>query len=245
MVRLEKRFGARKFIAYFQSFTNTYASCTRLAEIYEEALAHPGIVGLAVGTRPDCVSPEILGLLASFRERALVWIEYGLQSANDSTLMRINRGHDVACFGRAVRMAREVGLNVCAHVILGLPGEDREDMLATADYLASQPIQGVKIHALYAVKSTELGGLLERGEVVLLDRETYVDRVVDFVERLPPDVVIHRLTGDPPAGCELLGPLWAREKSRNLGLIRERLEQRNTWQGRLVGQKRGREGPPV
>lgn len=235
--RLGKRFGARKFIAYFQSFTNTYAPYPRLAEMYRTAMTHEGVVGLAVGTRPDCVTRDTIDLLASHGEKYPVWIEYGLQSAHDQTLVRINRGHDVACFERAVLMAREAGLNVCAHVILGLPGEDREKMLDTATYLASIPIQGVKMHLLYVVRGTGLGELYERGDYVFLGRGAYVDLVVDFLERLPAQVVIQRLTGDPPKACELLGPMWAREKSRNLQMIRQRLEERDTWQGRLAGKK--------
>lgn len=234
---LARRFGARKFIAYFQSFTNTYAPCSHLAEIYQAALSQEGVVGLAVATRPDCIGREKVDLLASYADRYLVWIEYGLQSAHDETLLRIHRGHDVACFDRAVRVSRDAGLNVCAHVILGLPGEDRDRMLETASYLASLPIQGVKIHILYVVGGTELAALYKKGECILLDRTAYVDLVVDFLERLPADMVIQRLTGDPPVACELLGPLWAREKSRNLQMIRRRLEERDTWQGRLVGRR--------
>lgn len=228
----EKRYRAKKFIAYFQSFSNTYAPLPRLQELYGEALSFPGIVGLSVATRADCMGPAVLKLLNSYQKDYLVWVEYGLQSAHDSTLKRINRGHDVACFDQAVTRTADCGINICAHVILGLPGEDREMMLATARYLSRLPVHGVKIHLLYVVKGTGLAELYRRGTFRCLTREEYADLVVDFLEVLPPEMVIQRLTGDPP-GTELVAPLWALDKSRNLALIKSRLEQRNTRQGRL------------
>jgi radical SAM protein (TIGR01212 family) len=227
----ELRYGARKFIAYFQSFTNTHGPPARLKTLYEEALLHPGMVGLSVATRPDCVDEEILQILQSYRARYLVWIEYGLQSSHEETLRKINRGHGVEAFERALSMAHRFGLNVCAHVILGLPGETPEMMRQTASYLASLPVEGVKIHLLYVARGTPLADLYERGEFRCLEREEYVDLVVDFLERLPSSVVVQRLTGDP-FGVELLAPLWAREKQRNLNRIRERLKERDTRQGR-------------
>jgi radical SAM protein (TIGR01212 family) len=227
----EKRYGAKKFIAYFQSFTNTYGPIPRLKELYDTALSHPDVVGLFVATRPDCVNPDILELLRSYQKDRLVWVEYGLQSAHDPTLLAINRGHDVACFERAVRMATGYGLDVCAHVILGLPGETRSMALGTARYLASMPVKGVKLHLLYVVRGTRLAELYERGKFQCLNRDGYVELVVDFLELLRPDMVIQRLTGDP-APSELVGPAWAKEKSRNLTLIRQRLEERDTWQGK-------------
>jgi uncharacterized protein len=227
----ELRYGARKFIAYFQSFTNTYGSPAHLRALYDAALLHPGMVGLSVATRPDCVNEEILEILDSYRDRYLVWIEYGLQSAHEATLRRIHRGHTVAAFEHAFSMAHRFGLNVCVHVILGLPGETPEMMRQTASYLGTLPLDGVKIHLLYVARGTPLADLYEKGEFRCLKREEYVDMVVDFLERLPPSVVIQRLTGDP-FGVDLIAPLWAREKLRNLNLIRKRLEERNTWQGR-------------
>ncbi len=229
---LRRRFGANKFIAYFQSFTNTHAPVPELKAIYDRALTHTDIVGLSVATRPDCVDREVLDLLGSYQANHLVWIELGLQSAHDATLIRINRGHDVACFERSVLMIDRSALNVCAHIILGLPGEDREMMLETARFLSRLPIPGVKIHLLYVVKGTELERLYKEGKFSCLEREEYVALVVDFLELLPPEMVVQRLTGDP-VRSELVAPLWAREKSRNLGLIRKALESRNTWQGRL------------
>jgi len=229
---LQNRYKARKFIAYFQSFSNTYAPLSRLKTIYNQALVQKDMVGLSVGTRPDCVDMDILKLMGSYQRHYLVWIEYGLQSAHDETLQQINRGHDAACFERSVYMANECGLNICAHIILGLPGENREMMLQTARFLSGLPIQGVKIHFLYVVAGTRLAELYKRGEIRCLEQREYVDLVVDFLEILPSDMVVQRLTGDP-VKSELIAPSWAREKTRNLNLIRETLEKRNTWQGRL------------
>ncbi|MBN2123207.1 MAG: TIGR01212 family radical SAM protein [Deltaproteobacteria bacterium] len=227
----QRRYGARKFIAYFQSFSNTYGPLSRLRQLYDRALEPAGMVGLSVATRPDCVDMEVVSLLNAYRERHMVWLEIGLQSSHDETLVRINRGHDVACFERSVRMSDRVGIGVCAHVILGLPGEDRPMMLETASYLSRLPIRGVKIHLLYVVRGTTLAELYGSGAFRCLEREEYVDLVVDFLERLPPDVVVQRLTGDP-VRSELIAPLWALEKGKNLKAIRERLENRDTWQGR-------------
>ncbi len=229
---LKKRYKARRFIAYFQSFTNTYAPVSRLKEVYEQALCFEDIVGISIGTRPDCVDEEKLRLIASYKEQYMVWIEYGLQSAHDTTLNRINRGHDVACFERAVRMTERYGINICAHVILGLPGEDRDMMLDTARYISSLPIHGVKIHLLYVVEGTPLAEMYKRGELRCLDMEEYVGLVVDFLELLRPEIVIQRLTGDPLRD-ELVAPAWAKEKGRVLRMIQEGLEKRNTYHGRL------------
>jgi hypothetical protein len=226
-----KRYKARKFIAYFQSFTNTYAPLPRLRELYTRALDHEGMVGLSIGTRPDCVDEDILALISSFQKDYLVWIEFGLQSAHDITLFRINRGHDVACFEKGVMMAMEYGLNICAHVIIGLPGEDREMMMETARYISGLPIAGVKIHSLYVTRGTPLAVFYEEGEYDCLTREEYVECVVDFLELLPPDMVIQRLTGDPLRE-DLIAPSWALKKTENIRLINRRLEERDTWQGK-------------
>jgi hypothetical protein len=230
----ERRYEAHLFIAYFQSFTNTYGPLPKLKALYDEALAHPGMVGLSVATRPDCVNPETLELLESYEGEYLVWVEYGLQSAHDETLNRINRGHDVACFEEAVRLSSGYGLNVCAHIILGLPGETPEMMMDTARYLAGLPVHGVKIHLLYVVEDTPLALLYRKGEYECLSRDDYMGLVIAFLELLPPSMVIHRLTGDPIAS-ELVAPEWAKDKMTNLNLIRKVLEERDTWQGKKYG----------
>ena len=228
---IQKRYKAKKFIAYFQSFTNTYAPVSHLKGLYDEALAQKDMLGLSVATRPDCVDREILTLLSSYQADHLVWLEYGLQSSHDKTLKLINRGHDVSCFEQSVLMADEYPINICAHIILGLPGEDREMMLQTAQFLSNLPIRGVKIHLLYVVKDTPLSELYHREGFRCLNRKEYANLVVDFLELLPPDMVIQRLTGDP-IQSELVAPLWAKEKQLNLKLIQTTLERRETWQGR-------------
>lgn len=233
-----KRYNAQKFIAYFQSFTNTYAPVDYLKGLYDNALSHSGMVGLSIGTRPDCINRETLELLCTYQKKYMVWLELGLQSSHDTTLQKINRGHDVACFIRAVKMINSYGLDICVHVILGLPGENRDMMLETARFLSEMEIngtklkiKGVKIHLMYVVMDTVLADLYKKGEFSCLEREEYVDLVIDFLELLPPDMVIQRLTGDPPFK-ELVAPDWALEKRDNLNHIKKRIEERDTWQGK-------------
>ncbi|MCL4500786.1 MAG: TIGR01212 family radical SAM protein [Deltaproteobacteria bacterium] len=230
MQRLKKRYRAEKFIAYFQSFSNTYAAVTRLQALYDEALAFPEIAGLSIGTRPDCLADEVLDLLAGYAQERLLWLELGLQSSHERTLRELNRGHDVACFTQAVQRAAARGLEVVAHVILGLPGEGPEEMAATAAYLARLPLQGVKIHLLYVVAGSGLARLYRAGAYVCLTEEEYVQAVVDFVELLPPHLVIHRLTGDPHRR-ELLAPDWCLDKSRVLRRLLEEFARRGSCQG--------------
>jgi hypothetical protein len=230
---VKNQYGAKKFIAYFQSFTNTYASVERLKSLYDTALGHEGMVGLSVGTRPDCVDEDKLELLSSYKKKFLVWVEYGLQSSHDPTLKKINRGHTVSSFQKAVAMTNEHGINVCAHVILGLPGENRDMMLQTARFLSETPIKGVKIHLLYVVRGTHLARLYDNREFRCLEKEEFAEIVVDFLELLPPHIVIQRLTGDPPRKSELVAPAWALQRAGNLNRIRQLLEERKTWQGRL------------
>jgi len=232
--RLGQRYGARKFIAYFQSFTNTYAPLEDLRVLYREALAGPGVVGLSIGTRPDCLSDAVLDLLADLTKDYLVWLELGLQSAQDATLARINRGHDVACFTEAVTRAAARGLETVAHVILGLPGEGPADMAVTASYLAGLPLQGVKLHLLYVTRDSALASLYWSGDYRCLTELEYVAAVADFLELLPPEMVIHRLTGDPHPG-ELLAPEWCLDKSRVLNLIKDEFGRRGSRQGFKVG----------
>ena len=194
---LQKRYKAQKFLAYFQAFSNTYAPLSRLQRLYQEALAVPDMVGLTIGTRPDCVADEALDYLAELARTHLIWLEYGLQSAHDATLALINRGHDVASFKDAAERTRKRGLPVCVHVILGLPGESRNDMLATARFLASQDIQAVKIHLLYVIRGTVLEQWYRQDRYRCLTRDQYVSLVADFLSLLPESVIIQRLTGDP------------------------------------------------
>jgi len=229
---LAKRYGAKRFIAYFQSFSNTYAPLATLQRLYEEALGFDDVVGLAIGTRPDCIDIPKLDYLEKLARHRLIWLEYGLQSAHDPTLRAINRGHDAACFFRAVAMTRNRGIKVCAHVIMGLPGETRREMLATARALADMAIDGVKIHLLYVIRATALETIYARGDYRCLEQHAYVNLVCDFLEILPPSVVIQRLTGDPHPS-ELVAPAWSLEKARTLEMIRNELVRRDSWQGKL------------
>ena len=230
---LARRYQAKKFIAYFQSFSNTYAPLPVLKRLYEEALSVEGIVGLSVGTRPDCVDEPVLDLLQNYAQHHLVWVEYGLQSAHDKTLALINRGHDVQCFIDAVEKTKNRGIKICAHVILGLPRETRKEMLHTAETIQKLGIDGVKLHLLYVVKGTRLESLYRRGEFKCLDQQKYVDLVCDFLERMPPGMIIQRLTGDPHPE-ELIAPAWSLKKAETLELIRKTLEKRDSWQGKYV-----------
>nr|WP_155314448.1 TIGR01212 family radical SAM protein [Desulfosarcina ovata] len=229
--RIARRFKTNRLMAYFQSFTNTYAPFDRLKAIYDEALAVEGVVGLAIGTRPDCVTGDVLDLLEEYARSRLIWIEYGLQSAHDRTLALINRGHDFACFEKAVAATRHRGINICAHVILGLPGESRRDMLDTADIIADMGIDGLKLHLLYVVRGTALEALYRDGRYHCLEQREYVDRVCAFIERLPETMIIQRLTGDPHPN-ELVAPAWSLEKRETLEMIHDLFRERNTWQGK-------------
>ncbi|MCK4390020.1 MAG: TIGR01212 family radical SAM protein [Desulfobacterales bacterium] len=230
--RLAARYKAKKFIAYFQAFTNTYASCDILRKRYDEALTDSEIVGLAIGTRPDCIDEAKLNLIEEYTSTHMVWIEYGLQSTHNRTLKKINRGHTFEDFVRAVRLTQGRDILICAHVILGLPGESREDVVDTATALADLGIDGIKIHSLYILRDTPLARLFEAGGCTALDQETYVEWVAAFLERLSPSIIVQRLTGDPdPTG--LLAPEWTLKKQQTLSLIQRTLEARGTWQGKL------------
>ncbi len=234
MANLKRRYGAKKFIAYFQSFTNTYAPLPRLKELYDQALAFPEVAGLSLGTRPDCLPDEVLELLAEYARRYLVWLELGLQSAHDETLRHLNRGHDAACFTRAVERAAARGLEVVAHVILGLPGETLTHWRDTARYLSTLPVAGVKIHLLYVIEGSGLAPLYRAGTYVCLTQKEYTRAVVDFLELLPPQMAVHRLTSDPHRE-EFLAPEWCLNKSGVFKGILEEFAQRGTRQGSRSG----------
>ena len=222
--------GAAKFIAYFQTFTNTYGPVEKLRALYDEALLQEDVVGISIGTRPDCVDEGILDLLQGYAKTKHVWIEYGLQSIHDRTLERIGRGHDAADFVEAVRKTAGRGLFVCTHIIAGLPGESREDMIETARAVAALPVDGIKIHSLLALRGTEVGRLYEEGKIALLSQEEYVSTVCDILEILPSETVIQRITAEGYRDI-YLGPAWAANKLKVLNAIDRELENRDTWQG--------------
>jgi len=231
--RVRKRYGAHRFIAYFQAFSNTYAPVDVLKGIYDSVLLHDEeIVGLAVGTRPDCVDPSKLALIASYQHEKAVWIEYGLQSAHDRTLELIGRGHDVQAFTDAVLQASEHGIGVFAHVIIGLPGEGQRENIETAEYLAGLPIEGVKVHNLNIIRGTMLATWLAEGRVHPLALDEYAERVVDFIERTKPDVAIARLNADT-APDQLIEPKWSLDKNAVRARIIDVFARRDSYQGRL------------
>jgi radical SAM protein (TIGR01212 family) len=230
---LQKRYRADHFLAYFQAATNTYAPVARLQRLYDEALDHPQIVGLAVGTRPDCVPDPVLELLQGYARERYVCLELGLQSIHDRSLDWMNRGHHADAFVDAVQRCQGRGLDLCIHVILGLPGETPADMMATATALAALPVQGVKIHNLHVVKDTPLEQMFRAGEVRMLEFAEYVGLVCNFLERLPPGMVIHRLSGEAPPDY-LVAPAWCADKPALLTAIQRELERRDSWQGKRV-----------
>lgn len=227
---MRRKYKAEKFLAYFQSYSNTYAHPARLRVLFDQALAVPDIAGLIVATRPDCVPDDILKVLAELANRTYFWLELGLQSIHDRSLEFINRRHDYACSLSAIERAHEIGLRVCAHVILGLPGESRRDMIATIDELNRVGVEGVKLHLLHVMKGTPLAGMYEQGSFSLMGRDEYVGLVCDVLEHLNPSILIHRLTGDGGRDT-LVAPRWSLKKFEVLNLIDAELERRGTRQG--------------
>jgi len=230
-----KRKGVNKFLLYFQSYSNTYAPPEVLERTYSVAREFEEIVGIIVGTRPDCVSDDALKILEDFANDYLVWIEYGLQSVHFKSLRWINRGHGVSDFVDAVlRTRKRKGIKICAHVILGLPTEDEKDCLETADFLSAIRIDGVKIHPLHVIKDTQLYEIYKERPFKLLSVEEYANLVVKFLERLRKEIVIQRLTGEAPDEL-LVAPQWCsfREKHKVLNLIRKTLEEKDSYQGKF------------
>jgi radical SAM protein (TIGR01212 family) len=231
--RMQVRYhNCQHFLAYFQPATNTYAPVERLRPLYEEALSHPRVVGLAIGTRSDCVPDETLDLLEDIASRAYLAVEYGMQTMHNRSLEWMNRGHDHASFLDAVDRSCGRGFEICAHVMLGLPGESHDDMLATARELARVNIDAVKIHNLYCVKNTRLADQVAAGEVQLMGRDEYVQTVVDFIELLPPTMVIERTSGDAPPDY-FIGPSWCLDKPAVKLAIEAEFARRDSYQGRL------------
>ena len=225
-----KNRNAGRFIAYFQTFTNTYAPIDKLKRLYDEALGEEDVIGMSIGTRPDCVPDGIIDLLQGYAMKSHIWLELGLQSIHDRTLQFINRGHSAAAFLDALHRLAGSNIHICVHTIVGLPGETREDILETARAIAALPIDGIKIHALLALRGTVLGELYEKGEITLFSRDDYVRTVCDILEILPPEMVIQRLTADGYREV-FLGPKWAVNKMEVLNAIDKELERRNTCQG--------------
>jgi len=238
IARIKKRFKAKKFLAYFQAFTNTYAPEGVLKELYDLALSTPDVVGLCIGTRPDCLPDNVLDLLAEYNERSFVWLEIGLQSAFNATLDRINRGHSAEEYFDAVARAKKRNLNVATHLIFGLPGETEEDMLSTVRQISASPLDGVKIHQLCVYKGTAMEEDYRRGELPLLAEDAYIDLVVRALELLPSNTVIMRLVAEGTEE-ELVAPDWSFEKARVMERIEAEMKKRKTYQGRLQSNSQG------
>ena len=221
-----------KFIAYFQAYTKTYAPVPYLEKLFREAICHPDIVALSIGTRPDCLGEDVLDLLDRLNRIKPVWVELGLQTIHEDTARYIRRGYTLDCFEKAVKDLRDRHLEVIVHTILGLPGEDRERMLQTIRYLNGQPIQGIKLQLLHVLKGTDLALDYERGLFETLTMESYLALLIACLERLSPDIVVHRLTGDGPKDL-LIAPVWSSAKRTVLNELHRRMKLENTWQGRL------------
>jgi radical SAM protein (TIGR01212 family) len=230
-VAIRKRHRAEQFIAYFQSYTNTYDSAGKLEKLYREALDFPGVVGLAIATRPDCVPDDILDLVSDISHATYLWLELGLESMHDRTLRWVNRGHGVAEFINAVERSKRRHLRVCTHLILGFPGETRTDILQTPALLNRLEIDGVKLHNLHVIKNTVLEKFYRAGGFTLLSQEQYVSLVVDFLEILNPEMVVHRLTGETYRAITI-APDWSVNKIGVHNAINKELEERDSWQGK-------------
>ena len=226
--------GISKFIAYFQAHTNTFASPEVLWERYSQVLGDDSIVAVSIATRPDCLSEEVLDVVARLREHLDVFLEIGLQTVNYKTLEIINRGHGLAEFVDASIRAKRRGLELVAHVIINLPWDDMEDVVETAKVLSALEYDGVKLHSLYIVEGTKLGDMYNSGLVRMCSMEEYVERVVTFLEYLDPRMVIHRLVSDPPKNGVIFGN-WGVPKIVIINAIEKKLEERDTYQGRLFG----------
>ena len=222
-----------KYIAYFQNFTGTYAPPERLRKLWEEALTLPGCVGLAVATRPDCLPEEVLDLLSEFNEKTFLWVELGLQTANEETAQKFNRCWKNADFEDAMRNLSARGIKCVIHLILGRPGEDKRQVLSSAAYAASFRPFGIKLHMLHLMEGTVMGEQYKHAPFPLLGKDEYVSLVCDVLERMPADITVHRVTGDAPRK-DLIAPLWTGDKRAVLRAIQQEFKRRNTRQGFML-----------
>ena len=222
--------GEGKYIAYFQSYTNTYAPVDYLRTLFERAITHPDIVALSVGTRPDCLGDEVVALLKELNRQKPVWVELGLQTIHEKTAERIHRGYRLEVFEEAYRRLKEAGLTVVVHVILGLPGETKEEMLETVDYLGKIPVDGIKLQLLHILKGSQMAAEYEKNPFSLMELEEYLDLILTCVARLPQSVVIHRLSGDG-AKALLIGPAWSANKKLVLNRMMQKFRENGIFQG--------------
>lgn len=218
-----------KYIAYFQAYTNTYAPINYLRKVFYEAIKSSDVEIISIATRPDCLGPDVLDLIAEINRIKPVWIELGLQTMHEKTAKVIKRGYKLNVFENAVNDLNKIGVNIIVHLILGLPGETEQDMLDTINYIAKQHIHGVKLQLLHILKNTALVNLMP--SMHILTMEEYTDLVIKCIERLPQEIVIHRLTGDGPKGT-LLAPLWSKDKLTVMNTINHKMKEQDTWQGK-------------
>lgn len=223
----------KKYIAYFQAYTNTYAPVEYLKRIFTEAISHPGVAALSIGTRPDCLGEDVLELLASLNAKKPVWVELGLQTIHEDTARYIRRGYPLSCFEQAVSQLRSRDIQVIVHTILGLPGESTGDILETMRYLNAHDIQGIKLQLLHILKGTDLARDYLEGKFRAYGREEYLDLLISCLENLRPDIVIHRVTGDGPEDL-LIAPLWASRKREVLNMLHHEMKIRESYQGKAL-----------
>ncbi|MEW6067213.1 MAG: TIGR01212 family radical SAM protein [Nitrospirota bacterium] len=228
-----KRYKAKKFLVYFQPYTNTYAPVDKLESLYREALSEPSVVGLVIGTRPDTVDEEKISLLESLAEKIFILIEYGMQSIFDRTLEFINRGHDYNTFLKAIDMTKDRGISIGAHVIMGFPTETREEMLSIADEISHIPVEFLKIHHLQVIRDTPLETLYRENQFHTFEYEEYLEFIVEFIERVSPRIVLERLFSIAPDNM-LIAPQWEKNKQEILRDIQKKLEEKDTYQGKKV-----------
>ncbi len=222
---------ADKFIAYFQAYTNTYAPVAYLREIFTEAIQHPEVVALSIGTRPDCLGDDVLALLDELNHQKPVWVELGLQTIHPASAAYIRRGYDLPCFEKAVKDLRDLHIEVIVHTILGLPGENEAMNLETMNYLNHMDIQGIKLQLLHVLKGTDLANDYQKGQFQVLSKDDYLNRVIHCLEVLSPEIVIHRVTGDGPKDL-LIAPLWSSAKRSVLNELHHRMKIMDAWQGK-------------
>lgn len=231
--RLKMRYVCDQFIAYFQPATNTYGEVSKLRALYERALEHPQVVGMAIGTRPDAVPDDVLDLLTEIGQRTYLSVEYGMQTMHDRSLDWMNRGHHHDAMIDAIARSQNRGFEICAHLILGLPGESHDDMVDSAKEVARLGLDAVKIHNLYAVHHTKLADQVAAGEVQLMGLDDYIQTLIDCLEVLPSSMIVERISGDAPPDY-FIGPDWCLDKPAVLKKLKEELERRDTWQGKFA-----------
>lgn len=224
-----------RYIAYFQAFTSTYAPVEYLRALYMQAISHPDVEILSIATRPDCLEEPVLNLLAELNRLKPVWIELGFQTANETTARLIRRGFSNDVFTSAVGELKKSGIETIAHLIFGLPGETAEDMLRSTQYVADLQLDGVKFQMLQILKGTDLAKSNEAQPFPLLSLEQYTDILISCIEHMPPECVIHRITGDPPKRL-LIAPEWTTDKKHVLNYIHRRFRERNAFQGKIQGE---------